>query len=185
MFQAVIKLMRIYLNKPNQETVVSDYVCTYFAEGKFTVYHHQKSIGTYDARLGDIFVVHRDEKTDVVDVERVDIPDTFAGKVGFCLSFEEKKICKSYKEFTQRMEEVKKTYKSKKFVSKTDEKSYAFLVAKKPDRRFYAPLLLWVSEDISSVSLTLMLEHFKKYRKIYHPKDFVDIILDKPDRPLI
>lgn len=177
--------MRIYLTQQNQENKVSDYVCTYFAEGKLTVYHHGKAISTHDAKLGDIFTVHRNEKTDVVSTEKEPIPDTFAGKVGFCLSFEEKKICTSLEDFYRRVDEVKAVYRSKKYVVKTDDKSYAFFVAKKPDRRFYTPLLLWVSDDISAVSLVLLIESYKKYRKVYHPKDFVDIILDKANRPLI
>ena len=180
----MFKSMQIYIMRNGQEVEVSDVVRTLFIDGQFSVYHHGKLYYVEPASLVNAFIVKRTGNDEVI-VERVPIPETFSGKVGYCLSFEEKKLCASYEEFLSRVDDVKAVYPSKKFVTETDGKSYAFLVAKKKDRRIYAPLLLWVSDTISATSLTLLLGKYKKYRKIYHPEEFRRILLEDPNRPLI
>lgn len=176
--------MQIYITQDRQEDVISDYVRSIFIDNELSVYLQNKIVSTHPAHIGDAFVIKRTDN-DAVKVEQVPIPDTFAGKVGYCLSFAETKVCSSFEEFTQRVDIVKEDYPSKKFVVETDNESYAFLVAKKPQKRMYAPLLLWVSDDISMEKLSLLIQKYRKYRKIYHPKDFTDILMNNPNRPLI
>ncbi len=167
--------MQIYLTQNGQQVPVSEYVTTYFKDNILHVFYDGKD-HKYPANVGDSFTVKRTDKG-IVYVEKVAIPDTYAGKVGYCLSFAEDKICMSFDEFLIRADNVKQIYPSKKFVTKTDSRRYAFLVAKKKDRKVFTPLLLWVSDKITSEELEDMIHEFRKYRKIYHPAEFTNILM--------
>lgn len=169
--------MQIYLTENNQYFEVSEYVTARFSDGRLTINHCGKE-SSCPAEIGESYIIKRTDKGLIVKAEL--IPKSYAGKVGYCLSFAEEKICISLDEFNIRSETVKEVYPSKKFISVTNHKTYAFLVAKKKDRRIYAPLLLWVSDKITSEELEELIHKFRKYRKIYHPEAFTKIHMEPP-----
>ena len=166
--------MQIYLTQNGQSFQISEYVTAHYGVGRLTINYNGKK-SSCPAEIGESYIIKRTDKGLIVD--QVHVPKSYAGKVGFCLSFAEEKICKSLDEFYVRADSVKGIYPSKKFVIQTDSKAYAFLVAKKKDRRVYAPLLLWVSDTISQEELDELIHKFRKFRKIYHPEEFTQLLM--------
>ena len=170
--------MQIYLTRNGQTFHISEYISAHFDDERLTINYNGKK-SSCPAEIGESYIIKRTDKGLIVD--QVHIPESYAGKVGFCLSFAEDKICKSLDEFYIRADSIKGVYPSKKFIIQTDSKAYAFLVAKKKDRRVYAPLLLWVSDTISQEELDELIHMFRKYRKIYYSEEFTKILM-KPER---
>lgn len=169
--------MQIYYTSDGREYVVSEYVRATFNKGRLTIlFKGRKS--SCPAELGSTFIVKRFD--DKLSVQAVTLPKDYCERVGYCLSFDPKKCCHSLEEFLERVTATKEEYPSPKFSMHTNDKSYAFLVAKKQSApRKHAPLLLWVDENITPEEAEELIQKYRKYRKIYHDLDFTNLILNQ------
>lgn len=169
--------MQIYYTADGREYIVSEYVRATFNKGRLTILFKGKK-SSCPAKLGSTFIVKRfDDKLSVQDVS---LPEDYCERVGYCLSFDPKKCCHSYEEFLKRVTVTKEEYPSPSFSMHTNQKSYAFLVAKKQrDPRKHAPLLLWVDENITPEEAEVLIQKYRKYRKIYHDLDFTTLIMNQ------
>ena len=169
--------MQIYYTNNGREFVVSDYVRAIFDHGRLSIYFNGKK-SSCPTELGSTFIVKRFD--DKLSVQKVALPEDYCERVGYCLSFEPQKCCHSLEEFNERVTSIKEVYPSPKFFMHTNNKSYAFLVAKKPKAtRKYAPLLLWVDKNITQEESEELIQKYRKYRKIYHDLDFTALIMSQ------
>lgn len=167
--------MQIYITKASQDFKVSDVVQAHFNGEKLSVFFGDSLVYLSNASIGQSYYISR--KKNKFLIEKVSIPEDMAGKLAWILSFDEKKRCVSMEDFIKRCEVVKENYPSKRFIIGSKDNAYAFLVAKKQDRRFFTPLLIWVNQDISASEIQELFDDYRDYRKIYEPKDFIEILL--------
>lgn len=169
--------MQIYYTADDREYIVSEYVRAIFNHERLTIIFKGKK-SSCPAKLGSTFIVKRfDEK---LSVQEVALPEDYCERVGYCLSFDPKKCCHSLEEFLERVTLTKEEYPSPKFSVHTNNKSYAFLVAKKQSApKKTAPLLLWVDENITQEEAEELIQKYRKYRKIYHDLDFTTLIMNQ------
>ena len=169
--------MQIYVIKDRQEFEISKYVSAMYQAGRLTINFNGK-ISSCPAKIGSTFVIKRYD--DNLDVHEIQLSDQYVERVGYCLSFEPKKCCATFEEFNARLPEAKKGYPSPKFFMHTNERSYAFLVAKKKDSgRKYSPILFWIDPSITPEEMDELIHRYRKYRKIWHDLTFTSFIMNQ------
>ena len=167
--------MQIFITCTPEDFSPTERIRGFFDGKTITIYNGLKVIYKSEAELGECYKIINEDGQLVVTKQEV--PDTVSGKVARILSFDQGKICDSNEDFLKRTESLRSVYPGRNFIIDMVPGSYGFMVAKKKDRNFYAPLLLWVDEDISKDELKKLLKRYKKYRKIYFPKKLIPYLL--------
>lgn len=167
--------MQIFITRTPEDFSPTDRIRGVFDGKTITIYNGGHVIYQSEAQLGECYKIVEENRQLVVTKQTV--PETVSGKVARILSFDQSKICSDPEDFLMRTENIRSVYPGRGFIIDMIPNAYGFMVAKKKDRNFYAPLLLWVSEDISKENLKRLLKKYKKYRKIYFPKHLIPYLI--------